>query len=296
MTIHYIANQGNLAIQQFATYLQEQDIHLATYDLMSLPKVDYLLIVKPIKVDSAANDFKYCSYSSIWHRWLFKKAPETILLSIGYAEQNGHPNYIDLLNLKPDFKQHLGKAKPVSSFRIYCDPKNSEQYIDEWQQVTIPTNSNNGKWEPLDNNGLPIRGANIIRRLKRFLDGHDALRGIQKHLIDIRITTLSIVHKLTEGAGYEMVKKDLLEDFGVAEWEILYSRWQVYKSFFYYTPFIGIADSLDKQIKEFNEGMSKLPNDTDTFLRFNPHQKLESILNTIDEVPAYVYEKFFCTT
>ena len=292
-TIYYIADKDNLAIQHLNTYFQEteQSVQLISYNLVDLPKVAYLLIITPIKVNIENNDFKYCSYASIWHRWLFKNSPETVLLSAGYAEQNGHSNYIDLLSLEPDFSKYLEKAKPVADFSIRNSEENNGDYIDEWQGMTIPVQ---GKWISLEPN-MPIRGANIIKRLKRFFDGHDASRGIEKHVTDFKQTLVGATHQLKKGDEYADVKKDMLDKFGEEEWKILYIRWIRYKYFFDYTPFRKDINRLDNDIKVLNKFMEDLPDNSNAFLSFNPYGKLDDIFNTVDqEIYGYVSEKIFC--
>ena len=306
--IHYIANSNSAPLKAFKEYVATLFPHvcLEPYSMNTLPQVPTLLIFKPIVVETDDGE-KYCSVSGIWHRYFSKHAPDTKLLSIGYAANSKrHSNYLDLLQLKDlDLDDYLEKARPVSAFCIYQDRKTGK-YIDKWAG-TGECNCCEGEPSPNCNSShstMPLRGTHIINRLKRFLDGHDTRKGFAKHLNDFNISIEVVRYKISGDEGESIEEqRDFLKKYVLPEYKKLSTRWEHYRQFFNFTPFKKDAEILNDTLKEINQHIQILGAELNLEVPMSTKsteaitciaQSLKKIKEIIEKIFPLVFEKEFC--
>lgn len=305
-TIYYVNNSGNSIINLLQKYTKQQKFEWQPYDPTKLLVVEYLLIVKPILILDDSGLFKYCSYSGIWHRWCCKNAPNTKIIVVGYAPQQRshlpHPNYWDALDLPNDITAALHRAQPAQYYAI--KPTNpsldSHYHTDYWHGSVVPEVGT--IWLPLSHREqkpvLPERGANIIRRLKRFFDGHDRALSVENYLIALKQTLATAAFRLTEASDkegvYNDIKTDLIDTYLADEWRELYDRWKRYYPFFAYTPFLQIENELNNKFNEIDEMIKLNKNKQNSDCVF----KINKLLNEIDiqlqqQIHPYISEAEF---
>lgn len=125
-TVYYIGNHEPILVP-LEQYFVTQNIAFEPYPLKSSPKVDYLLIVEPVKIGK-----EFYSLSTTWKPWLMIHAPKTRLMVAGYVESK-HRSCLNLLDLPANLDEWLNEVPEVMSYRlINVGTEGKEVWFDPW--------------------------------------------------------------------------------------------------------------------------------------------------------------------
>jgi len=264
--IHYIATKEK-AIQQLQDYLRQQSASLIAFEPEYLKQVDYLLILEPVKVKE-----EYFALSRVWKRRLMFDYGHIKLLVAGYAESD-HSNFLNLLSLPNDFVAWLSQTHAIAQFPLqYAGGKSyakggnkHDQFIDPWDRK------------------LPRRGIDMIKQLRKFLDGHDKHNSVSNQLTRLKVSFINL--EVCEGAEREKQLKDIFR-----EWDYLYSRWLYYGPLFEELPFFRAHKRMEQILtKELNDSINLLKaQETPEVIKDVKHQidELKQLIKT--EIEDYV--------
>jgi len=190
----------------------------------------------------------YFTISTIWRRYLSIHAPETRLVVMGVCEFQS-VNYIDILNFPAKITSFLKNALPVTA---------------DWQ--------------------IPIDGANILDRIRRFFAGHGGVSVVSK-LSGLRQTLDIAYSKLREGSNtFEELKKELLLPFAIVEWQEVITRWQYSLPLFEYLPFYPTIQEITEIFSDLSENFACFFPQEDLFLEQQIDMKLNHVHKKLLEI------------
>ena len=259
ITIYYIATKEK-TIRHLKAYLESQGVQLIPYESVFLDKLEYLLILEPVKIKE-----EYYSISRAWKRKLMLSRGNVTLIVGGYAESE-HSNFLSLLDLPTNFRNWLERVHNVASFPL--EYAGTEQFNEDGVKHDLFSDP----WDRM----LPLRGIDIINQLKKFLDGHDKHNSVSNQLT--RLRTAMVNMEVLEGDE----KKETLKEV-THEWDYLYNRWQYYKELFKWLPFYEASKKMENFFEKDIREVIKAPfNDKSEQLNF------PTIKHKIDELKQLI--------
>ncbi|MBK8705047.1 MAG: hypothetical protein IPN33_16780 [Saprospiraceae bacterium] len=192
--------------------LQLQGLSWNPYELGAAVDCDVFILLSPVWCN---NHFISCD--NTWKKYFELNHPDVRFISSGFAELT-HKNYIDLLNLPPDFSVFFTNAQRAGE-----------------------------EWEAANTGGL-----DMSQKLLNFFEGHghDSIRQIFSPIY--RILRI-ISDEIGQGTPYEELYSELITPNHLPQkWRIFQNRFSNYYPFFACLPFYPdfqqiklLADSID---------------------------------------------------
>ncbi len=247
--INYIGNNDSVE-DKLVNYLKTKGYQFLHYDVRSYPIVPYLLILEPYKL---VDD--YYHIHKVWKTYFEanEKYENLRLMVAGFAENENHPNYLNLFNLNSNIEDILKNAKTIKE-----------------------------SWE------MPLGYMDIRVRLRKYFKGHDRVSLYQKlNYLQFSVDNINSAISGKIKRNYEDAERRILP-MARRQYKEFQDRWKNYNHFFLCCPFFKEHNTISRLITEIRPYFEKPNPDAALFQELRCFENIQLIRSNLKKMDKYV--------